>query len=143
MKKCRRCQAEKPLTEFYAHKGMADGHLNHCKECVKASNKRYRSENVEERRAYDIARGSDPKRRKYRTEHMRAYRKRWPERYKARTALANALREGKLRKEPCEECGAEQVHAHHDDYTKPLDVRWLCVICHTKWHKERENESAF
>lgn len=42
----------------------------------------------------------------------------------------------------CERCGREpsydsgrcSVHAHHDDYNKPLEIRWLCADCHRLWH---------
>jgi len=34
-------------------------------------------------------------------------------------------------------CGSsEYIHAHHDDYDKPLDVRWLCAAHHKQWHDE-------
>jgi ribosomal protein S27AE len=45
-----------------------------------------------------------------------------------------AISRGKLVKEKCEVCGAEKTQAHHDDYNKPLEIRWLCKKCHTEWH---------
>lgn len=40
----------------------------------------------------------------------------------------------KLKKEKCF-CGEKEVHAHHDDYSKPLEVMWLCRIHHKERHK--------
>lgn len=46
-----------------------------------------------------------------------------------------AIRKGTLIKRPCEVCGStSRVEAHHDDYNRPLEVRWLCKKCHEKWH---------
>lgn len=55
-------------------------------------------------------------------------------RRKARSALNHHLRDKKLERRPCEECGAK-AEAHHDDYDKPLDVRWLCFKHHRAHHK--------
>lgn len=57
---------------------------------------------------------------------------------KAQSAVNDAIRDGKLtRPDNCSECGIEaRIHGHHDDYTKPLDVRWLCHNCHIAWHQE-------
>lgn len=46
------------------------------------------------------------------------------------------IRKGDLIKLPCEVCGTnEKVEAHHDDYSKPLDVRWLCRKHHQEHHR--------
>ena len=65
-----------------------------------------------------------------RTEYSRTWRQKNPEKYKAQNAVNNAIRDRKLTKGTCEECGSEEVEAHHDDYSKPLEVRWLCVKHH-------------
>ena len=65
MKECFKCGAIKPLTEYYKHKAMADGHLNKCKSCKKLDAKNYRLNNLENVRAYDRQRHiNDPDRRK-------------------------------------------------------------------------------
>lgn len=53
---------------------------------------------------------------------------------KAHSAVANAVKKGLLIKCPCEICGDEQVVAHHKDYNKKLEVRWLCRKHHSQFH---------
>jgi ribosomal protein S27AE len=65
------------------------------------------------------------------------YRRKYPERYAANTAVTNALADGRLQRQPCEGCGAKRAQAHHDDYAKPLVVRWLCARCHVRHHRGR------
>lgn len=53
----------------------------------------------------------------------------------ARQLARDAIRAGRLVRQPCEVCGQTSViHAHHDDYTRPLDVRWLCLPHHVAAH---------
>jgi len=47
---------------------------------------------------------------------------------------ANAKTRGFLRPGPCEMCGAEPAQMHHEDYDKPLEVRWLCALHHRQQH---------
>lgn len=53
----------------------------------------------------------------------------------ARAKCAQAIKAGKLVRQPCEGCGADNTEAHHDDYSKPLSVRWLCRTCHAAAHR--------
>lgn len=132
MKKCFKCGEVKSLSDFYKHKQMADGHLNKCKECAKSDVKSHRSENIDRIREYDRSRGN---RQGY--EYVAEYRRKYPKKYAAHTAVSNAMKRELLFKMPCEKCGStESVHAHHDDYAKPLNVRWLCAVHHKQWHNE-------
>lgn len=62
-------------------------------------------------------------------------RERYPEKYKARNAVGNAIRKGTLARQPCETCSGK-AEAHHPDYSRPLDVVWLCRSHHKQLHKE-------
>ena len=144
MKECFKCGAEKPLTDFYKHSRMKDGHLNKCKECTKRDvrDRRFDPKTREAVLAYDRARGS-----RQSPEYLKEYRERWPEKYKAHQAVRNAVRDGGLHKpDHCESCGTSdfrQLEGHHDDYSKPLDVRWLCAPCHKQWHAANDMEAAW
>jgi hypothetical protein len=63
-------------------------------------------------------------------------REKHPEKYRARMEVLKAKRKGTLIKQPCEICGDNKVEAHHEDYSKPLEIKWLC----TKHHKQRHKE---
>ena len=52
-----------------------------------------------------------------------------------RRSVRLALDDGIIKKQPCEVCGLLDVEAHHDDYSKPLEVRWLCRKHHLDLHK--------
>ncbi len=41
-----------------------------------------------------------------------------------------------LKQQPCEQCGDPKGQRHHDDYSKPLEVRWLCAPCHGIEHRK-------
>lgn len=151
-KVCFKCNENKELTKFYKHKNMLDGHLNKCKDCTKKDAILHYSKNKEYYKEYDRCRGMLPNRVESRRiysqteegkEKHRKAKKKWTEsnivKKAASTIIGNALRSGKIIKpELCEICEIkhERIHGHHDDYAYPMEVRWLCPKCHTKWHKE-------
>lgn len=58
----------------------------------------------------------------------------------AHALVGKAIRRGELVRQPCEACGSTEVDAHHDDYSKPLDVRWLCRTHHKHHHRDHPTE---
>lgn len=149
MKACRDCGTLKPLTQYYRHPQMADGHLNKCKPCVKGRVKRHRMAHLEEIQKYDRYRSSLPKRRaaakrrrqtateeqkKCSRRAKRAWARRNEHKRRAHRLLREALCKGAVIQGVCG-CGRLDTQAHHDDYSKPLDVIWLCSDCHGKRHR--------
>jgi hypothetical protein len=153
-KRCFKCGRTLPLDEFYPHPRMADGHLNKCKSCAKNDAKQRYYTKHDDMMTYDQKRLDDPRRREKQREYGRkkrlvhraettASQNRWRERNKhkrhAHAVVNNALRTGALARKPCEVCGDPKSQGHHDDYSKPLDVVWLCP----KHHGERHRRSQF
>ncbi len=130
-KECFKCNEIKPISHFYKHPMMADGHVNKCKECNKKDVRKNRLSNIDYYREYDRTRGN-----RQALEYLQSYRSKYPNKYKATSLINNAIRSKKLFRQACEICGNKKVHAHHDDYKKPLNVRWLCPAHHSQWHEK-------
>lgn len=135
-KPCFKCGKTLPLTEFYKHPAMGDGHLGKCKECTKKDVSENRLKNIDNIREYDRNRAKLP----HRKQLAREINKVWMAEDKRRTKCHNALRRavlnGVITRIPCEVCGDKKSHAHHDDYDKPIDVRWLCAAHHSARHQQ-------
>ena len=132
MKRCYDCGKMKPIDDFHRNKKMADGHLNRCKDCQRAALRLARIVNPEHAREMDRKRNKDPRRQKQLREKVIADNERYPERRIARGVVNHALRDGRIEKpSACEICGNNaKLQAHHADYSKPLEVIWICSPCH-------------
>jgi hypothetical protein len=119
--------------------------------------------NVERDRAYSVRRRDDPEykakqaiwnkawreknaktpeRLARKAEQMRFYAKDpvLAVRHKARRKVRHEMQMGRMVRQPCEICGEVLSQAHHDDYSKPLEVRWLCRLHHREHHAKAEGE---
>lgn len=125
---CKLCNNEKASGEFYASVG------SRCKDCHRLAMKE-RSLTNPKVQEYDRKRAKTPARKAKTRAITSRWREKHPDAYRAQSAVGNALRDGKLKKLPCEVCGSKaHVHAHHSDYSKPLFVKWLCARCHLRLH---------
>ena len=107
---CPSCGEFKPLSEFHRDRSKVSGYSSYCKVCRRPiiqslNNKIKTRERLEN-----------------------------PLRFKAMTKVYQAVKSGKLLKFPCEVCHTPKVQAHHNVYTKPLDVVWVCQLHHAEIH---------
>lgn len=66
--------------------------------------------------------------------YRRRQKERWPIKERARRMLRDAVRRGRLTRQPCERCGNPKTAGHHTNYKRPLHVHWLCRPCHDAEH---------
>ena len=133
MKKCTECQIEKEESEFHKDRSRYDGLDSRCKECKKIRNRWYRLKH--EKYFKDYRRNNYEK---YK-DTFRSSFKDWYYRNKNKTKshhiLNYAIFKNEIERKPCAICKKSDAHAHHDDYSKPLAVDWLCRDCHGLWHQ--------
>jgi hypothetical protein len=164
MKKCSTCRIIKEDSEFYKDKTMKNGLHPKCKSCSKLLREKYRisgkikewdskynnsikgntarsiykkkwySENLN--RIHDYNNSPYMKKKKY--NYTKQYRIKNKEKFRAYNILGEAVRSGRINKQnSCSVCKISGVviEAHHYDYSKPLDVVWVCNKCHKNIHK--------
>jgi hypothetical protein len=129
VKVCSKCSETKPLEAFNRHRKAADGRQSDCKDCHRVAS-----------REWDIAN------RERRAELRLKRQLREPQKDKARRHLQWKIDSGQVKRpDTCERCGSNGkeyrdgragIQAHHPDYSKPLEVEWLCESCHKAKHAE-------
>lgn len=149
MKTCFKCGVPKSESEFYLHPAMKDGLLGKCKECTKRDTAKRAVEKADVIRAYDRKRATLPHRIEARKAynstsagklaHQKALKKQifqHPDKKKAHSAVSDAVKAGRLIRQPCSVCGLAKSEGHHPNYSKPLEVVWLCNKHHRAEHRK-------
>ncbi len=137
--KCSRCGEWLSADRYYADKRTPNDLKAQCRSCHSegAIRTRDRDKHCDIRRvSMRRARLRDPE--KYRRRGREASRKReWTPKREARYQLNLAVKRGDVtRPDKCSECGKRvNVEGHHDDHSRPFDVRWLCPECHGLKHR--------
>lgn len=134
LKACTKCCVVKPLDDFHNSKKDPSGKKYCCKKCTTDAAVLWQKENHTRLR--------ETRSRYARSEQGKAKKREWaaiskernPEVFAAYNRVNTAKQNGSIIRRPCEKCGAEPAEGHHDDYTKPLEVRWLCHKHHNEYH---------
>jgi len=146
-KPCKWCHQTKPLDEFPKHSQMTDGHINRCKSCCNEWSNKYRQRpDVKEKRKEE-KQYLDNKKRYKQSEKGRAAAKKYKRdsvRESAKNAVAYAVRQGYLKKQPCFVCGDKGL-AHHASYADDMKlmVTWLCVHHHNQLHNDHKGYKSW
>lgn len=137
-KHCPKCNTDKPIDNFNRNSARHDGRDNYCNPC---------------RREYDVQWSETPVNREKRREWCRTWRylnpdlasaasigwqQRNPEKSQAHQKVFRAITSGRLDRPDHCACGIEcKPEGHHDDYSKPLEVVWLCRACHKRTERKK------
>ena len=164
-KKCSVCKKVLSLLMFYKNRHRKDVYSDYCKECNNKMGLKYRSpkKGIETRKKYRDKYIKTDKYKEYISKYVR--RKEVKERSKINMKKYLSTEKGKqyiikrrkkqqelghkyahlqvcrkLKKLPCQVCGTtKHIHGHHEDYSKPLDVMWLCAKHHAQLHRSEKS----
>lgn len=168
LKMCKICKEEKDISEFTVKNKKTDNRYTGCKPCRyqqrvesfggpdgyremqrKAYHTRWKERLLKTCKAYS----KSEKGRKVSRDSYKNWVSKNPEKYKAHKAVKKAIANGSLVRSPCEVCGQfklrsdgrSAIQAHHDDYSKPLEIIWLCHDHHAErhvWLREQQRKEA-
>jgi len=154
---CRKCQKIKEVNEFCPDKRIKSGYSTLCKKCDSERCEEYRKKNREtcdksKKEWVERKLKKNPNFHKERyqknKEKTAEYKKINAEKYRiqtrARCKISLDIFCGKLKRpDICESCLGRfsKIEAHHEDYSKPREIIWLCIKCHKKADKEKRERN--
>jgi len=156
-KKCTKCSCTKDLSEFHKHRFFKDGHTYICKACAKkhrrehylknrerqlAQNKEWKNNNEERNRELQKEHKrklrSDPVKNALLLRAVRKWTRQNPQKKTAQDLVKYRINKKGDRPQSCPICKREGATlAHHEDYSKPLEVVFCCYVCHKKIHNKK------
>lgn len=154
--KCSRCKEVKETKYFDVDNRSPYGFMSACKKCISRYQKeRYAKKPKEiknesqkyyyKNRDKVISRTKSYSKTEKGKEVIKGTNKRmrekYPEKYKARELFRRAVQSGLIKRLPCSVCGDLKSQGHHEDYSKPYDVIWLCIKHHFERHRKYNNTS--
>jgi hypothetical protein len=133
-KKCAICKKQKVYTLFSKNHLNPNGIGCYCKECDRVR-ARTRLNAMYDR---EYSKKQYLKRKKSGKVIQNTYNmmKKYPEKFRARQLAQYAVKIGTIKKSPCEVGKEEKAQMHHPDYTKPLEIKWLCIKHHRELHRK-------
>jgi hypothetical protein len=147
-RECTICKLIKPLEEFGKSPKGKYGHDAQCKKCRYAKtgrahflrNKEKCYENAAKWHAKNRDHINEKSRERYAIDKSPIIERdrRHAEKIKAQHLVQTYVRRGKILKPKiCSICNCEskKIEGHHADYSKPLEVIWVCSRCHHNIHK--------
>lgn len=152
---CNKCKIKKSIDEFHKCKKNSERLRTFCKKCTlkQNSNNYFSKHEYYKKKHLEYAKKEESKTlhkkwfssyrltekaKKSLVKKVRLWENKNPIKKRAIYLIRQAIKNGNIKRQlECSVCGSSKlVSGHHDDYSKPLVVRWLCYLCHKKWHKE-------
>lgn len=148
MKQCKKCLRTLSVESFPIHSG--EYRRGTCRECLAAYHLAYERRPEQRLKQKEYRLNNRPLFNKYNSAYRKANREKCtaatrerrkavPGMNRAHLAVMRAVRKGVLVRLPCQVCGKTPTHGHHEDYSRPLDVIWLCHKHHKAIHS-RESQ---
>lgn len=123
---CGTCEQFKAQGKFNRNVRRKDGLQAECRECQAKRERRYLESEA----------GREARKRSEAAKYQKRLRDS-PEKLRARYTLRYAVRTGKIQRGKCLRCESMLTQGHHEDYSKPLEVIWVCVKHHAEMHREK------